>query len=173
MSISHVRHLHTQFIASKITIGKMPKTWVVNITFSFHYSFCSISFYSFSSFFRDFWKSFKKWTLILFKLQKNYIVLVDEWNELYVHRTRTRSHHCVWNSNINVRCSKFDMLGEQRRILNVIYFIGIFFAISFLPDTDRLHLCMCAIVPCNGCAVPTCTLYDNPKCNGMWASLSL
>lgn len=46
-------------------------------------------------------------------------------------------------SMFNVQCSKFDMLGEQRRILNVIYFIGIFFAISFLHDTDRLHLCMC------------------------------
>lgn len=83
--------------------------------------------------------------------------------ELHVRRTNAQSslYGCVCVRgipNINVQCTKFDMLGEHRRILNVIYFIGIFCHI-ILPDTDRLHLCIC-----NGyVTVPTCTFYDNPK----------
>lgn len=115
-------------------------------------------------------KSFKKWTLILFKLQK--ITLFWLMNEMIcTYIARTRSHHCVpqsvrvcvWNSNINVQCSKFDMLGEQRRIWNVIYFISLafFFAISFSPGTDRLHLCISNAMAIR-CQLVLSTIIRNP-----------
>lgn len=139
MSINHVRHFYTQFIAPKSTIGKMPKTWVVNIIF------CSVPFrflfgYFFSAllvgFSWDFfifnveeWRreSFKKWTLISFKLQK--ITLFSLMNGMScTYTARTRSHHCVPHSvcggervcvQFKYQCSMFEIWYAWRATANI------------------------------------------------------
>lgn len=114
----------------------------------------------------------QKWTLISIKLQKiTLFSLMYPMSCTYTMNGMNAviSYVCEWNSNINVQCSKFDMLGERRWISNVIYFIGNFCHV-ILPDTDRLHLVYAIFY-----TVPTCTFYDiiQNRMECVWVSLSL
>lgn len=118
----------------------------------------------------------KKWTLILFKVQKiTLFSLMNGMSCTYTARTNAQSYFvrvCVWNSKY--QCSMYEIWYAWRASANIkcnlFYFIGIRFCHIILPDTDRLHLCIHAMAM-SRCQLALSTII--PKSNEMWLSLFL